>query len=279
MDYFYREFLDEKIESKTFKITEESKERIHFISQALDIKQGDVIEMLLDYYFSNEELYNYLLASSLDDQMDFLKIRSEFIDSFSEFVKSKGVGELEGDSSKGKLFNSFINTLENYLSNEGGGVIKKFINENKKLRKLFSEQLETRKFIMIFPYITHQMYQTYQELFNVTDINEDNLKFLNALAIKVEPTKYVAIRFDTTKTLVQSIIKFYINKDDGLLKLWQKFNINIVSKFEGDYSFQNIYIYISESKTDEYVELIGVLDKSLEEIKSMAPPFQSECLI
>ncbi|HWL23318.1 MAG TPA: hypothetical protein VNR38_06150 [Ureibacillus sp.] len=266
--------IEKKVEPKTFKVKKTSKDLIHFIAQSLDVSQGEVIDLLLENFLPDEKTYDYLVSNYLEDHLSFSMIKSEVLDSFEDYVQVNELDVLEDENNE-ELNLSFLKTLERFIYNKDG-IFYKFIEGNKKLSKLLLEQKDIEQFITIFPYITEEMYHVYQDIKNSTDINEKNLEFLNALAMKVNPSEYIAIRFDTTKPIVKSLVEKILNEDNELLILWKKFNLHIVSKYKNEYSFKNVYSYILDFETDDYVELIRILDIVLETVCKIAKPFQSE---
>lgn len=271
MDFFYREHLQDVIESKSFKLTTESRDRINFIAHALEMKQGDVLELLIDHLYSDEKMYEYIIAKSFENPLTFYQLQSETVDNFADYIRTQ---EMNNGASKDEVFHSFLNTLQTFLMVETT-LVHQCIEENKKLKKYFGKSYDAMLFMRIYPYWAKEMFQIYQDISNFMDINEENLLFLNALAVKADPVKYIAIRLDTTQTLVQSMIEQILKEEENLLELWQKFNLHVVSRFKGDITFPKIYAYITEKDTNQYGKLVKILDKTLEHVEEMANPFKS----
>ncbi|WP_413362301.1 hypothetical protein [Lysinibacillus sp. 3P01SB] len=271
MDFFYREHLEDVIESKTFKLTTESRDRINFIAHVLEMKQGDVLELLIDHLYSDEKMHEYIIAKSFENPLSFYQLQSEMADNFANYIREQ---EINNGSSKDEVFHSFLNTLQTFLMVETT-FLHQCMEENKKLNKFFGQSYDAILFMRIFPYWAKEMFQIYQDISNFMDINEENLLFLNALAVKLDPVKYIAIRLDTTQTLVQSMVEQILKEENGLLELWQKFNLEVVSRFKGDINFPKIYKYITEKDTNQYDNLVKILNKMLENVEKMANPFKS----
>ncbi|WP_214824889.1 hypothetical protein [Exiguobacterium sp. s28] len=272
---FYREYVQDSIESKSFKLTTESRFRINFISNALEMKQGDVLEMLIDHFYSDEKMYGYLISEALDNPIDFKDLNTDLIDDFTEYLRHS---EFNKVSNPTEIFKRFQESLDVYLKlNETS--VSYMIQNNQKLGKYFGDSISSNVFTIIFPYWAKEMFQVYQNLANFMDFNEKNIMFLNALALRDNPQKYVALRIDCGNPMVQSIVEKALADKDNLSPLWRDFNFNFVNAYAGDISFHNIYQYINDEDIKNYKELVYLFDKTTKIIEGMAPPIKSKLFI